>query len=97
MILVHVQHFLDSEGQRYFPTWLAETAHTLRSFEGFISLRRLRHVEEPEGCYLALEFQSLDLLRRWSKSSAHDALIAKLIPYRHRKQRSQIFDVGKTL
>lgn len=97
MILVYVQHFLNDEGQRYFPTWLRETADTLRKFEGFVSLSQLVHVEEPEGCYLTLEFTSLDLLRMWSKSEEHDALIAKLAPYRYRKQRSQVFEVGMTL
>ena len=97
MILVYVQHFLNDEGQRYFPLWVAETADTLRAFGGFISIKQLEHVEEPEGCYLALEFTSLDLLRVWSKSEEHDALIAKLRPYRYQRQRSQVFEVGEPL
>ena len=97
MILVYVQHFLDGEGQRYFPTWLQETADVLRSFEGFVLLRQLTRVDESEGCYLGLEFASLDLLRVWSKSKEHDALIAKLAPYRLHKQRSQVFEVGAAL
>ena len=95
MVLVCVQHFLNDEGRRYFPAWLQETADILRSFEGFISLKQLTHVEEPEGCYLGLEFTSLSLLRVWSKSEEHDALLAKLEPYRRQKQRSQVFEAGE--
>ena len=97
MVFVYVQHFLNEEGQRYFPTWLAETANTLRSFDGFISIKRLASIEEQEGCYLGLEFTSLDLLRRWSTSQEHGALIAKLAPYRYKKQRSQVFEAGEPL
>lgn len=97
MVFVYVQHFLNEEGQRYFPIWLVETADTLCSFDGFISVKQLASIEEPEGCYLGLEFTSLDLLRRWSRSQEHDALIAKLAPYRHKKQRSQIFEVSEPL
>ena len=97
MVFVYVQHFLDEEGRRYFPTWLRETADVLRTFEGFVSIEQLKHVEEPEGCSLGLRFTSLDLLRVWSRSREHDALITKLGPYRYQKQRSQVFEVGEPL
>lgn len=97
MILVYVQYFFNSEGRHYFPAWLQETAAALRALEGFVSLKQLEPAQEPEGCYLLLEFTSLDLLRIWLQSQKHDALIAKLEPYCYQEQRSQIFEVGRFL
>ncbi len=91
MIVVFAEHFLNQEGQRYFPDWVDEVAATLSDFDGFISIRRLTDPDHPMRSLLLLYFESRTLLRKWSKSSTHDHLIEKLTPYRRRKQISQIF------
>jgi antibiotic biosynthesis monooxygenase (ABM) superfamily enzyme len=91
MIIVFVEHFLSEDGQRYFPTWIEEIAEVLREFEGFISIRQLTDIDNPERCQLLLRFESLDLLRDWADSDEHDRMIERLAPYRKRKQTSEIF------
>ena len=91
MLVIHVEHFLTPEGQRIFPEWIAEAASVLRDREGFISVQQLISLSNPDECHLLLEFESLELLRRWSSSQAHDQLIAKLAPYRVKKQQARIF------
>ena len=78
MVIVLVEHFLSEEGQRYFPEWIEEIAEVLRGFEGFISIRQLTDVENPERCHLLLRFESLDLLRAWADSEEHDQMIERL-------------------
>lgn len=94
MVIVFVEHFLNEEGQRYFPTWIEEIAEVLRDFEGFLSIRQLTDVEDPERCHLLLRFESVELLRAWADSDAHDRMIDRLAPYQKRKQTSEIFRAG---
>jgi antibiotic biosynthesis monooxygenase (ABM) superfamily enzyme len=91
MIVVLVEHFLSEEGQRYFPTWIEETAEVLRDFDGFVSIRQLTDIDNPERCQLLLRFESLDLLRAWADSEEHDRMIGRLAPYQKREQNSEIF------
>lgn len=93
MILVLVEHFLSEEGQQYFPTWIDEIAEVLRDFDGFIFIRQLTDVDEPDRCQLLLRFESLDLLRAWADSEEHDHMIERLSSYQKRKQKSDIFRV----
>lgn len=94
MILVVVEHFLDDEGRRYFPTWIDEIAEVLRDFEGFISIRQLTDIDDPERCQLLLRFENRELLRAWADSDEHDRMIDRLAPYQTRKQTSTIFRAG---
>lgn len=96
MIVVVVEHFLNEDGQRYFPTWIEEIAEVLRDVEGFISIRQLNDVDDPERCLLLLRFESIDLLRAWADSEAHDRMIDRLSPYQTRKQTSEIFEAAPT-
>ena len=91
MIIVVVEHFLNEDGQQYFPTWIDEIAEVLRDVDGFISIRQLTDIDHPERCSLLLRFESMDLLREWADSDEHDRMIERLAPYRKRKQTSQLF------
>ncbi len=91
MIVVHVEHFLNAEGVAYFPQWIIEAQQVLGQFEGFRSIRQLEWVDDPQTCHLWLEFDDLDLLRKWSASQDHDDLIDRLSPYREQPQASKIF------
>ncbi|MEO1449210.1 MAG: hypothetical protein AAFV07_06750 [Bacteroidota bacterium] len=96
MILVFVEHYLSEEGRSYFPTWLKEIRAALEAFQGYLSLRQLTDVQAPDRSLLELKFESLELLRIWAKSPEHDREIEKLIPYRLRKQHSQILRYPET-
>lgn len=52
MTIVHVQHFLNADGQAYFPEWIKETATILRYFEGFVSISELDPLKEENQCHL---------------------------------------------
>lgn len=92
MVIVLVEHFLNAAGKTYFPSWIKETKALLQHYQGFISLDELKLLNE-ERSHLLLRFQSLELLRIWSKSDDHNRMIEKIGPYRLQKQQSQIFEL----
>lgn len=93
MIVVIVEHFLDPDGQAYFPDWINETREVLISFAGFLSLRRMEDMENSSRCVLILQFAELSLLRQWAKSQEHDAIVGKLDAFVVHKRRSQVFRI----
>ncbi len=90
MILIFVEHFLTKEGQAYFTSWIDEIQNVLKEFEGFYTIKKLEDLENEQRSLLLLKFESLELLRQWSKSEAHDQMIKKLQKFRIKKQQSQI-------
>jgi antibiotic biosynthesis monooxygenase (ABM) superfamily enzyme len=95
MIFVHIQHFLNNDGRRYFHEWLTQVANTLSSFDGFIRIRQLSKIDHGDECHFMLEFESVEQLRKWSASSQHKRLIEQLAPYSLRASESDIYEVGR--
>ncbi|MCG8329771.1 MAG: hypothetical protein MI974_18895 [Chitinophagales bacterium] len=92
MILVFVEHFLNEEGVAIFPQWITNIRAVLQAYDGFISIKQIKDIENENRCVLELHFTNLKLLREWAKSTEHDQFIAQLKEYRLKKQRSQIFE-----
>ncbi|NBC67073.1 MAG: hypothetical protein GVY07_15625 [Bacteroidetes bacterium] len=91
MIFVHIEHFLNEQGQHYFDKWVADVADTLKEFEGFISISVIEKLDSKHESHLMLIFENEELLKKWSNSKEHDHLIDKLKPYQTRKQSSEIY------
>lgn len=92
MILVFVEHFLNENGIAFFPQWITNVRFVLQAYEGFISIKQIKDIENENRCVLELHFANLELLREWAQSTEHDQAIAQLKEYRYQKQRSQIFE-----
>jgi antibiotic biosynthesis monooxygenase (ABM) superfamily enzyme len=95
MIFVHIQHFLNDDGQRHFHEWLTQIANALSGFDGFIRVRQLTKVDHADECHLMLEFETLEQLRKWSASAEQKALIEQLAPFTLRAWESDIYEVGR--
>ena len=93
MIGVLVEHFLDPEGKALFSQWIQRIKLPLSQFEGYVDIQELRDVEHEGRSLLYLRFHSLEELRNWAKSEAHELALAELKPYMEKKQKSQIFEV----
>jgi hypothetical protein len=81
MVIAIVQHFLNEEGQRRFPEWLARVAREASRYDGFVSLRRLSVQNDLSGCFMLLEFAD----------SERVTILAEQEPYRVRELQSQRF------
>ena len=95
MILVIVEHFLTDDGMKFFPEWIRKTNEILLSFEGFISLEQIESIPNENRTLLLLRFTSIEQLRAWSSSSAHQQALDELMPYRLVKQKSLIYQLGR--
>lgn len=91
MVIAIVQHFLNEEGQRRFPEWLARVAREASRYDGFVSLRRLSVPDDPTACFMLLEFADPERLRSWVVSPERAAILAEQEPYRLRELQSQRF------
>ncbi len=91
MVTVVVKHYLTSEGRRYFPSWIEEGKHVLDSFEGFRSIIQVEELQAGHTTCLLMTFDSMEELKTWSSSTAHDQLMDKLRPFMKRDQQSRIF------
>jgi antibiotic biosynthesis monooxygenase (ABM) superfamily enzyme len=91
MVIAIVQHFLNEEGQRRFPEWLARVAREASRYDGFISLRRLSVPDDPTACFMLLEFADPERLRVWVGSPERAEILAEQESYRVRELQSQRF------
>jgi len=81
-LIVHVKHFLDANGIKFFPRWFEKAVKLLLEREGFLSIGYAYDSNE-EGCVnLWLEFECLEKLKKWGTSKLHDDLVNELNPYR---------------
>lgn len=93
MVIVLVEHFLNEAGRQYFPSWIKEVETVLQEWKGFVKIDLLKDVESDNSTHLLIQFENLSLLRAWSKSEEHDQMIAKLAPFRLKKQKSKVFRI----
>ncbi len=90
MVYVIAEHFLNTTGKEYFPKWIQEVKKIVTNFEGFHSLEIVKDVNENEKTILILQFLTIEYLRVWSKSKAHDNSIQLLSQYAIKKLESRI-------
>ncbi len=92
-LLIHSQHFHDTEGRLAFPSLLDEAHRLVSRFEGFIALRRL----VPEGvgaageCHLMVEFADQETWNAWVASPEHDLIAAKMMGHWTREPLVRVF------
>ncbi|WP_138431625.1 antibiotic biosynthesis monooxygenase family protein [Fodinibius saliphilus] len=96
MIIVHIKHFLNQQGEEYFGKWVSEVADILSDFKGFISLEIIEEIDEASESQLLLRFEDEPLLRKWADSPEHDALVSKLFPYQLKPYSSQTYQVKQS-
>jgi antibiotic biosynthesis monooxygenase (ABM) superfamily enzyme len=91
MLLVHIQHFLDKEGNQQFPQWIKDVAVVLKLFEGFLSIKQLINVNSPDESHLLLEFDTEEHFKIWTSSEQHEILLTRLTPYQIQKPATFVF------
>lgn len=92
MIVIHVQHFLNEEGKKFFPTFVNEMRKAMVNYnKGFISLRQLQKEGVEEETHFLLEYETFELLKEFSKTEPHVKLVDKLKTYQLQKQLVEKF------
>ncbi len=91
MVIVIVEHYLSEKGKSYFPEWIELAKKILNEKDGFISINQLENISKEVDTNILLEFNSLENLRKWSKSDEHHQLLLKISPFQLKKQFSVIY------
>lgn len=91
MVIVLVEHFLTDEGKRLLPAWIDSVREALGDYPGFVGIEQIKDEADANRTLLFLQFDTLENLRHWTRSEAHESLLAELEPRMVQKQKSQIF------
>lgn len=91
MIIVIVEHFLNQAGKLYFPSWLMKVRKELKNWPGFKRIELLKKNDEVSSL-LYMEFNSKEELSLWAQSYEHDQLLKLLLPFRLKKQHSELYE-----
>ena len=92
MIIIHVEHFLNKAGKKYFPIFIKEMRKAMIKYnKGFISLRQLEKEDATTETHFLLEYENIDLLQEFSKTEPHVKLIEEIKKHQVRKQTVEKF------
>ena len=94
MILVHVEHYLNEEGKKYFSKWIIEIREVLAIFNGFMDLQEIHEIN-GDNSNLLLKFDNLENLKKWSSSMEHNFYLNLLKKFMNQKQKSRIYILDK--
>lgn len=94
MIATLVEFFLNDEGRQRFPAWLQQLASLASSCAGFIDLRQMTPIDEPDRCLFLLSFDTPDHVQQWLASTEREDLLAHIRPYWTKRYHPQQFSVG---
>jgi antibiotic biosynthesis monooxygenase (ABM) superfamily enzyme len=81
VIATLVEFFLNSEGRQRFPAWVQRLRSLASGFPGFVELRQMTPLDEPERCLFLLTFDSSDHAQQWLVSSEREGLLAQITPF----------------
>jgi antibiotic biosynthesis monooxygenase (ABM) superfamily enzyme len=86
MIVLLVEHFFTPEGRERFPSWIREIGRVASRFPGFVDIRQMTRIDEPERCFFELSFEGLDNAKAWIDCPERQDLLALMDPYRLKPQ-----------
>jgi len=102
MITIIVEHFLNAEGQKYFPNWIKHVNDLLEKNESFISIFQVDVIAESDKktietnrCILELKFSDLEALRIWVDTEEHKSIIKLLDEYKFKLRKTIIYGNNK--
>lgn len=92
MLIIHVKHFLNKDGIKFFDQWFDGCLQFLSKKEGFLLLQRAFD-DTNLGCvHIWLHFENREKLETWGNTEEHALLIAQLDPYRTQDWEATWYD-----
>ncbi len=94
MIIKHVQHFLNEEGQKFFPQWIKATKEHMKDFDGFIDFYQAElHESKIKTTFFFLIFDTAENLNKWGESEIHNQVINQLIPFMQQQWKAVVYQI----
>ena len=82
MLLSHIEHYLNPEGIKKFPSWYAELKQLFLMQDGFISIKYAFDPIDPSCIHIWTEFSSLEKAEKWAQSQPKIDIQARLDIFR---------------
>jgi antibiotic biosynthesis monooxygenase (ABM) superfamily enzyme len=82
VIEIIVEHFFTGQGQQRFPVWIGEIEALARRYPGFVDIRQMTLLDEPDRCFFRMSFRTPEDARRWTTSSERKGVLALMEPFR---------------
>jgi antibiotic biosynthesis monooxygenase (ABM) superfamily enzyme len=89
-----IEFFLNEEGRERFPAWSRRLGALVARYPGFIDVRPMRPVDEPDRTVFELLFDTAENAQRWVDSSDRRDLLAGITPYWTKPYQGQWFLAG---
>jgi len=82
MLLSHIEHYLNPEGIKLFPSWYAELKQLFLKQDGFQTIKYAYDPEDPCCIHIWTEFSTLESAEKWAQSQLKIDIQARLDPLR---------------
>jgi antibiotic biosynthesis monooxygenase (ABM) superfamily enzyme len=86
MLMMLVEHFFSAPGRAHFPEWVRAIGGAASQFPGFVDIRQLTRLDEPERCFFLLSFATPAQAQAWVASAERQALLDQFAPWRLKPQ-----------
>jgi antibiotic biosynthesis monooxygenase (ABM) superfamily enzyme len=96
VIEIIVEHFFSPEGRQRFPAWIHEIGSRASRYPGFIDIRQMTRLDEPDRCVFKLSFQTREQVHQWTTSSDRKDVLALMDPYRLDELRATWWLTGES-
>jgi antibiotic biosynthesis monooxygenase (ABM) superfamily enzyme len=81
MIETLVEFFLNNEGRQRFSAWVHHVGAKASQYPGFIDIRQLTPLDEPDRCLFLLSFDTNPHVEQWVNSPHRQEVLAEMKPY----------------
>jgi antibiotic biosynthesis monooxygenase (ABM) superfamily enzyme len=96
MIVVLVEHFFNVEGRRAFPGWIQTIGEAASRCPGFVDIRQMTRIDEPDRTFFLLSFESSTEMQTWVASAERLKLLDQMAPFRLKPHEASRWIAGES-
>jgi antibiotic biosynthesis monooxygenase (ABM) superfamily enzyme len=96
VIEIFVEHFFTAEGQQRFPAWIREIGSRACRYPGFVDIRQMTMLDEPDRCIFKLSFRTQEQAKQWTTSSDRNEVLVLMEAHRLGKPRATYWAAGES-
>lgn len=82
MLIIHIKHYLNDQGIKFFDVWFEKVFGYISKKEGFLLLERAFDNNNQECVHIWLHFRDRETLKAWAQSDEHNQIVRELDSYR---------------
>ncbi|HEX3721226.1 MAG TPA: hypothetical protein VHV31_00450 [Nitrolancea sp.] len=96
MIVALVEHFFSEEGRKRFPEWIQVIGDAASRFSGFVDIRQMTNIDDPDRTFFLLSFDSPAQMKSWVDSDERAELLKEQAPFRLKTHEATRWIAGES-